>query len=260
VAGRRAPRARPSAPRSQHFLRSSGLAAELVASAGIGPGDLVVDVGAGTGVITSALARAAGRVVAVELDPRLAQRLRGRWPNVEVVEGDACGIPPPGEPFRVVANPPFSRTADLLHALLDDPATPLLRADLVLEWAVAHKHAVPWPSSLNGVLWGSTYEAGLARRLPRGAFSPAPSVDAGVLVVQRRAEALVPAELVGDYRRFVAAGFRRGVRAVVSRRELERVGAVGACVAARDLDAHQWAALFHQRAPSPRRRRRTGRG
>jgi 23S rRNA (adenine-N6)-dimethyltransferase len=177
-----------------------------------------------------------------------------------VVECDLVVVAPPREPFRVVANPPFSRTTDLLHLLLDDPATPLQRADLVLEWAVAHKHAVPSPSSVNGVLWGATYETSLARRLPRAAFVPAPSVDAGVLVVRRRPTALVPAELVGDYRRFVATGFRRGVRAVVSRRELERVGAVGPCIAARDIDAHQWAALFGRRAPSRGRRRRPERG
>jgi 23S rRNA (adenine-N6)-dimethyltransferase len=215
----------------------------------------VLDLGAGSGVITAALARVARRVVAVELDPRLAALLRGRWPNVEVVEGDACGIAPPGEPFRVVANPPFSRTTDLLHALLDDPSVPLLQADLVLEWAVSHKHAVPWPSSLNGVLWGATYETTLARRVPRGAFAPVPSVDAGVLVVRRRPTPLVPHDLADDYRRFVAAGFRRGVRAVVSRRELAQVGVAGPCTAARDLDAHQWAALF-RRSASQRGRRR----
>ena len=260
MAGPRARRARPSPPRSQHFLRSSRLAADLVACAGIGPDDLVVDLGAGTGVITATLARVARRVLAVELDPRLAARLRGRWSNVEVVEGDACGIAPPAEPFRIVANPPFSRTTDLLHVLLDDPSVPLLRADLVLEWAVAHKHAVPWPSSLNGVLWGATYETALGRRLPRAAFAPAPSVDAGVLVVRRRPTSLVPEELAVDYRRFVGRGFRRGVRAVVSRRELERVGAVGSCTAARDLDAHQWAALFSGQASSRGRPRRPGRG
>jgi hypothetical protein len=85
-------------------------------------------------------------------------------------------------------------------------------------------------------------------------------VDAGVLVVRRRSAPLVAAELVDDYRRFVAKGFRRGVRAVASRRKLERVGAGGPCIAARDLDAHQWAALFYAQAASPRRPRRRGRG
>jgi 23S rRNA (adenine-N6)-dimethyltransferase len=242
VAGRRAPSARPSPPRSQHFLRSSRLADELVAAAGIGRDDLVVDIGAGTGRLTAGLARVARRVVAVELDPVLASGLRGRWPNVDVTQGDATRVEPPDEPFRVVANLPFACTTELLHRLLDDPRTPLVRADLIVEWAVAHKHAVPWPSSLNGVLWGAWYETCLTRRLSRRAFLPPPSVDAGVLVFRRRAEPLVPPALASAYHRFVASGFRHGVRSIAPVRELRAIGANG--VAARDLDAHQWARLF----------------
>ena len=71
--------------------------------------DLVLDVGAGTGRLTAELARAARRVVAIELDPRLADALRGRWPNVDVVCDDATAVTLPQVPFRVVANLPFAR-------------------------------------------------------------------------------------------------------------------------------------------------------
>ena len=54
----------------QHFLAGNRLAAGLVEQAEVGPDDLVVEIGAGTGVLTEALARRAGRVVAVERDPR----------------------------------------------------------------------------------------------------------------------------------------------------------------------------------------------
>ena len=242
MAGRRASRARPSPPRSQHFLRSATLAAELVASADVGAGDLVLEVGAGTGRLTDPLARAARRVVAIEVDPRLASALRGRWANVEVVCGDATAVALPEAPFRVVANLPFARTTGILHALLDDAATPLVQADLVVEWAVAHKHGVPWPSSVNGVLWGAAYEVRVARRLPRSAFTPAPAVDAGVLVFRRRARPLVPPDRAAAYHRFVADGFRRGLPSVASRRECRAAGIEQAT--ARDLDAHAWAALF----------------
>lgn len=250
MAGRRAERARPTAPRSQHFLRSRALADELVAGAGLDRDDLVVDLGAGTGRLSAALARVAGRVLAVELDPALAEGLRHRWSNVEVVEGDAVVVELPREPFSVVANVPFSRTTDLLHRLLDDPGSSLRRADLIVEWDVAHKFGVPWPSSVKGVLWSAWYEASVARRLPRGAFAPAPSVDAGVLVFRRRAEPLVPPALAPAFHRFVASGFRHGLRTVVTARELERVGSDAK--AARDVDAHQWTALFGLREPRMR--------
>jgi 16S rRNA A1518/A1519 N6-dimethyltransferase RsmA/KsgA/DIM1 with predicted DNA glycosylase/AP lyase activity len=71
-------RVRRRAELGQHFLSGGWLAAELVEQAGVSAGDLVVEIGAGTGVLTEALARRAGRVVAVECDPG--------WPS-----GPGCG-------------------------------------------------------------------------------------------------------------------------------------------------------------------------
>lgn len=242
MAGRRARSARSAPPRSQHFLRTAELAAELVRAAGVGPDDLVVDIGAGRGRLTSELARVAGRVIAVELDPVLASTLRGRWANVEVVERDASAFSLPREPFRVVANLPFARTNELLRLLFDDARIPIVRADLIVEWGVAVKRTVPWPSSVSGVVWNATYETLLARRLPPSAFEPPPSVAAGVIVFRRRDEPLVPAEMISDYIRFVSSGFRHGLRRVASATVVRRVADQGAIP--RDLDAFQWATLF----------------
>ena len=190
----------------------------------------MLDLGAGTGRLTAELARTARRVVAVELDPRLAERLRGRWPNVEVVEADVREVELPSEPFRVVANLPFHGTYEILRHLLDDPRVPLVRADLVVQWGVAVKRGLPWPSTVNGVVWSAWHTARVERRLPRGAFEPPPSVDAGLLVFERRPQPLVPEELAGDYRRFVARGFRLGPRVVRAE--------------PRQLDPHEWAARY----------------
>ena len=119
---------------------------------------------------------------------------------------------------------------------------PLVRADLVVEWGAAVKRGLPWPSSVNGVVWGAWYEVSVARRLSRRSFEPPPRVDAGVLVFERRARPLVPPERSSEYRRFVAVGFRRGGR----RDALPR-----------DLDAHQWAELFLSRARSSGARARS---
>ena len=190
----------------------------------------MVDLGAGSGRLTAELARAARRVVAVELDPSLAERLRGRWPNVEAVQADAREVALPREPFRVVANLPFQGTNEILRHLLDDPRTPLVRADLVVQWGVAVKRALPWPSTVNGVVWGAWYSVRVARRLPRSAFEPPPAVDAAVLVFERRPEPLVPPQQASRYRHFVAHGFRGGRRVVRAE--------------PRQLDPHEWASLY----------------
>lgn len=241
MAGRRARRARPAPPRSQHFLRPR-FAAEVVRGAAVRGGELVVDIGAGTGRLTAEIARVARRVIAVELDARLASTLRGRWANVDVIEGDATVLTLPCEPFRVVANLPFDRTNELLRVLFDDPRTPLTRADLVVEWGVAVKRTVPWPSNVQSVIWAATYEAVLARRLPPDAFEPAPSVAAGLLVFRRRDKPLVHLRDISAFGSFVARGFRHGLREVVSTRSLGVVGANSAIP--RDLDAYQWVELF----------------
>ncbi|MDP9303355.1 MAG: methyltransferase domain-containing protein [Actinomycetota bacterium] len=108
--------------RGQHFLRSSKLAAELVRAAGIRRGDLVLDIGAGSGVLTAALVRGRASVVAVEIDTELASGLRRRFPGVRVVEDDLLRTPLPGEPFlvrrlpRCVLAPPPSVDAGVLRA------------------------------------------------------------------------------------------------------------------------------------------------
>jgi 23S rRNA (adenine-N6)-dimethyltransferase len=230
VSERRAlPARRSRRARSQHFLRGR-YAAELVRDADLAALDLVVDLGAGTGRLTAELARSARRVLAVELDPRLAERLRGRWANVSVLEADAREVELPREPFRVVANLPFHGTNEILRHLLDDPRVPLVRADLVVQWGVAVKRGLPWPSTVNGAVWGAWYSTRVARRLPRTAFQPAPSVDAAVLVFERRPQPLVPEHRAVDYRRFVAGRFR--------------LGGQGFGVEPRHLDPYEWARLF----------------
>ena len=258
---RRAPRAR-----GQHFLRSPRLAATLVRDAAVERTDVVVDLGAGSGRLTAALADRAGAVHAIELDPLWVTRLRKRFadrPNVSVIEADAIRCSLPEAPFRVVANVPFDHTAAILRRLLDDLGLPLQQADLIVEWGAAVKRSTCWPSTMLNVRWGARYDIALVRRLPASLFEPKPRVDAGLLRVVRRPVALVSDS---DHQHFCALlekaftgrrpELRQTLATCIGARELKRLSrelGFPASATARELDLYQWAALF-----SAIRRRRQG--
>jgi 23S rRNA (adenine-N6)-dimethyltransferase len=186
---------RPRAPRppGRHFLHPR-LAADFVRNAGVTRGDLVVEIGAGTGVITRELASRAGRVVAIELDAKLTASLRARFAKerrVEIVAGDALCIDLPRRPFRVVGNLPFAHTTELLHKLLDEPARPLLRADVIVQWGTAVKRCSQRPSTMLTTSWAPWFEFTITRKLPAASFQPRPSVDCAVMTITRRPDPLL---------------------------------------------------------------------
>ncbi len=161
----------------------------LVRAAGVGPGDLVLDVGAGTGAITAPLVAAGARVVAVELHPGRAEALRTRFEGrgVTVVRTDAADLLLPRRPFRVVANPPFGITTALLRRLLA-PGSRLIRADLIVPVHVAHRWAIG--RAPGDRRWRAQFDATVERRLPPSAFRP-PGPPSAALVVRRRSLALL---------------------------------------------------------------------
>lgn len=160
-------------------------AERLVADSQIGAGDLVLDIGAGTGAITSALVTRGARVVAVELHPQRAAVLKQRFTAdpVKVVVADASDLRLPRYPFKVVANPPFAITTAVLGRLVA-PGSRLIRADVVVPWHVARR----WSAGRGpgAGRWLRQFEVGTGIPLPRSAFRPPPPNGVAVLVIRRR--------------------------------------------------------------------------
>jgi 23S rRNA (adenine-N6)-dimethyltransferase len=170
-------------PPGVHFLLPR-IAVEIVRAAGVGPGDLVFDLGAGLGALTAPLAASGARVVAVEINPGYARRLANRHPSVRVVVADLRTVPLPRQPFHVVANIPFATTSVLVRRLLDVGGPPLTRADLVVEEGAARRLAGP-PRDAAARRRHAHFAIRVGRRLPPGCFTPPPRVAAAVVTIRR---------------------------------------------------------------------------
>jgi 16S rRNA (adenine1518-N6/adenine1519-N6)-dimethyltransferase len=210
-------RLRPKKSLSQNFLTDPEALDAILAAAELAPGDRVVEIGPGLGVLTRRLLAAGASVIAVELDARLAEYLRRElWgiERFELIEADALSLHPrelfPDAPFKVVANIPYHITSPLLHAFLEGERPPELTV-LLVQLEVAERVAAP-PGQMSylSVFVQNVATAEVVARVPAAAFEPAPAVDSAVLRIRRRAAPIVP---VGEGRepfyRIVQAGFRQ---------------------------------------------------
>ncbi|NLV56684.1 MAG: methyltransferase domain-containing protein [Acidimicrobiales bacterium] len=160
-------------------------AERVVADAEVSPGDLVLDLGAGTGALTAPLVAAGARVIAVEMHPGRLEALRRRFGDdpVTIVRADLADLRLPRRPFRVVASPPYGATTAVLSRLLSRGSR-LVRADLVVERGAARR----WVEGRapGAGRWSRGHQLELGRRVPRSAFRPPPRVDSVVLRITRR--------------------------------------------------------------------------
>lgn len=237
----------------QHFLKSPKLAASLVQQTNIASSDLVVEVGAGEGILTRELARLGAQVVAVELDPTLAMSLVKRFSNdgnVVVVAGDFFDVPLPAHAFRVFGNIPFGSTTRLLRHLLDATGTPLQRADLVVQRGAAIKRTRH--GNLLNLCWAPWWKFRMGPRMTARSFKPPPAVDATLLTITKRSIPLLPEHHELPFVQFLRAGFGwsdvgRAMRPFFSARSLQSLSReLGFSLDARppELDVHQWIGLY----------------
>jgi 16S rRNA (adenine1518-N6/adenine1519-N6)-dimethyltransferase len=177
---------RPTKALGQHFIADPNLARAIVADAVVGPGDRVLEVGAGMGSITVALAKAGCDVLAVEFDRRLTPALRevvAAYPSVRVEEVDAMHADWRsllGEKrWRMVSNLPFNISVPLVVELLEN--VPAIERYLVMvQREVGERFvAMPGEHAYGTVSVRIAYlaDAELVRRIPAHVFWPVPNVD-----------------------------------------------------------------------------------
>ncbi len=240
----------------QHFLTDPHTVTAVVQAAGIGPSDEVWEVGPGLGVLTRAVAGAARKVVAVELDARLLPLLRETLadaPNVEVRHEDALRVAwaeaSPGSVFA--ANLPYNvGTAVLVRVLTSGR---FARIGVLLQREVAERlvagPGTPAYGSLS-LLVAHHGRARIVRRVAPGAFLPPPAVTSAVVAIdvdlERRSDPKTFALIRTGFRhrrKTLASNLRLvGVDAGVARSALDALG-LPAAVRAEALDLGTFRAL-----------------
>lgn len=212
---------RPTRGMGQNFLTDPEALARIVEAAELDASDTVLEVGPGLGVLTWELIRRAGRVVAVELDKRLAARLRDEFADerrLTIVQTDILRIQPeqalgfadsdtPRPFYKVVANLPYAITSPVLRHLLEAAVKPVLLVVLV-QWEVAARISAR-PGDLS-VLAHSVQvyaEPEIIARVPAASFIPAPAVDSAILRLRVSPRPLVASGEIDGLMRVIKAGF-----------------------------------------------------
>ena len=194
----------PSRRLGQNFLLDPNLLDALVKGAELRPGERVLEVGPGTGVLTSRLLAAGCEVTAVELDWRLAgyiERTYGHLaPRFRLIQGDACkqdyAALMGAEPYRCVANLPYSCSSPFL-ATMGSLANPPQDMHVLLQKEMADRLTAAAHSKDYGVLTvrlALRYDMTLVRTVPPAVFFPPPDVMSAFVRLRLRADRPSPAQ------------------------------------------------------------------
>ena len=229
--------AAPKKNLGQHFLTDRNILGAIADAAGVGPDDLVVEVGPGRGSLTRVLAERAKRVVAVELDEALVESLRKSMPaNVEILHQDARGISPADliggcGPYKMLGNLPYYAAMPILRSFLESDCRPTRAAILVQLEVARNLCAAPGDMSMASLGVQLFGKPRVARRVPPGAFIPPPKIMSAVVAIDVYDE---PAGGVRD-----VSGFFRVARAGFSapRKQLRNSLSIGLSISGEDAEA-----------------------
>ncbi len=210
----------------QNFLIDGNIINKIIDAAEINPADVVLEIGAGIGALTRALAEKAATVVVIEVDknlsPILEETLAG-CSNVKIVLGNAldlnfdelmadttagiCG--PAGSPYKIVANLPYYITTPLIMHSLENGFNVNLMVFMIQKEVAERMVAFPGNREYSALTVGVSYycEAQLIARVPKKVFIPEPEVESMIVRLRRREKPPVEVEDKGVFFQVVRAAF-----------------------------------------------------
>lgn len=202
----------------QHFLTDRATLDAIAASVEARPGETIIEIGPGRGVLTDVLADLPNDLIAIEIDHMLSEQLRERYagkPRIRILEKDVLAVEVGAivsGPFVVVGNVPYYITTPILFHVLRAPFP--RHAVFLVQREVADRMTASPDSKEYGALSvnvQATADTEIIRRVPPHAFSPPPKVESAVIRVTPKSAPLIDAEEVDVFRRFVQSlfGMRR---------------------------------------------------
>ena len=196
---------------AQNCLKSPKLVHRLVRMSNVGLSDTVYEVGPGNGIITAELASVAREVIAIEKDPELVRHLRERFravKNVSIVERDFLNWQTPVSAYRIFANIPYNRTAQIVRKILHDRSG-LAEAHLIMQREAARRFSGSPRDTLFSILVKPFFDFQILLQLKRTDFWPIPNADSVLLEIKRHVNPVIAPQDVASYREFVHYGFGR---------------------------------------------------
>jgi len=187
---------RPRKRLGQHFLIDEQVLEHILSAAELSPGDIVVEIGPGLGILTEALARQGARVIAVEVDGKLVALLKKRlagFPDVRVVRADILKVPPqqllrenlpdsdPSRGYKVIANLPYYITSPVLSHFLEAQPRPSEMVVMVQREVGETIAAAPGKTRLISVKTQFYSKPVIVSYVPAASFYPPPKVDSAIL-------------------------------------------------------------------------------
>jgi len=207
----------------QHFLIDKNIVRKIVRLAQLQPGETVLEIGPGRGILTEALLEASGLVVAIELDAALCAHLRetiGARPNFQLIEGDALAfdyaqVP---SPFLVVANLPYYVSTPLLFRLLEqrrriDRRVLMLQGEVAARLAAAPGGKEYGALSIAVQLW---CDVRVSFKVPASCFRPKPKVGSAVVAFTPLAQPRVAVRDEKMFFKVVRGGFAHRRKALLN--------------------------------------------
>lgn len=232
---------------SQNFLRSPKLVESLITRSNLTADDTVYDLGAGSGVISSALARKVKKVVAVEYEPGAAKILIHNmkdYPNVSVKIGDVMKLNLPTTPYKIFANIPFHLSSPIIQRFINSPMAPDA-AYLIVQKQFGRKLIATDTTHFTGqlgMLLGAEYKVKIIKNLRKTDFWPHPAVDTVFVEIVKRPQPLVPKNRLSAYAQFTVECFSDPKK--LAKMPLHVIGQEpGASPSCLSLD--QWVILFN---------------